>query len=120
MIIAILKLIASIACRLDDQFKAAGRVPVPNPIEYLGMSVTRYQSKQSIAIVQIGYMLRILDHLELANCRKYSTPLEVGHKPHAIQADEQLFQLECTRRPLDRFSMLPSALDQILHLPSHA
>jgi len=27
----------------------------------------------------------------MANCRKCSTPLEVGHKPHAIHVDEQPF-----------------------------
>ena len=27
----------------------------------------------------------------MANCRKRSTPLKMGHKPHAIQADEQPF-----------------------------
>jgi len=91
MIIGSLKLISSIASRLYDRFKAAGRVPVPDTFQYLGMTVTRSRSKRSIAIDQIGYINRILDRFEMANCRKRSTPLEVGHKPHAIQADEQPF-----------------------------
>jgi hypothetical protein len=91
MIIGSLKLISSIASRLYDRFKAAGRVPLPDIFQYVGMTVTRNRSKWSIAIDQIGYINRILDRLEMANCRKCSMPLEVGHKPHAIQADEQPF-----------------------------
>jgi len=91
MIIGSLKLISSIASQLYDRFKAAGCVPVPDTFHYLGMTVTRNCSIQSIAIDQPGYINRILDRFEMVNCRKLSTPLEVGHKPHAIHADEQPF-----------------------------
>jgi len=64
---------------------------VPDTFQYLGMTVTQNRSKRSIAMDQIGYINRILDHFEKANCRKLSTPLEVGHMPNAIQADEQPF-----------------------------
>jgi hypothetical protein len=55
------------------------------------MTVTRNCTKQSIAIDQIGYINRILDRFVMANSQKRSMPLEVGHKPHAIQADERPF-----------------------------
>jgi hypothetical protein len=89
MIIGNLKLISSISSRLYEQFNAAGRVPVRDTFHSLGMTVTRNRSKRSISIDQIGCISRILDRFEIANCRKRSSPLAVGHKPHAIQADEQ-------------------------------
>jgi len=89
MIIGSLKLISSISSRLYDRFKAAGRVPVPVTFQYLGMTVTPNHSKRSIAIDQIGYINRILDRFEMGNCRKRSTPFEVGYKLHAMKADEQ-------------------------------
>jgi len=55
MIIGGLKLISSIASRLYDRFNAAGRVPVPDTVQYLGVTVTRNRNKRSIAINQIGY-----------------------------------------------------------------
>jgi len=91
IIIGSLKLISYIASRLYDGFKAAGHVPVPDTFQYLGMTVTPICSKRSIAIDQIGYINRILDRFEMANCRQRSRPLEVGHKPHAIQTDKQPF-----------------------------
>jgi len=56
MIISTSVLVASIASRLYDRFKAAGHVPVPDTFQYLGMTVTRDRSKRSIAIDQIGYI----------------------------------------------------------------
>jgi len=91
MIIDSLKLTSSIASQHFDRFKAAGCVPVPDTFQYLGTTVTRNLSKWSIAIEQIGYINRILDSFQMVNCRMRWTPLEVGHKPHAIQADEQPF-----------------------------
>jgi len=67
IIIGSLELISSIASRLYDRFKAAGRVPVPGTFQYLGMTVIRNHSKQSIAIDQIGYINRKLDRLEMAS-----------------------------------------------------
>jgi len=87
MIIGNLKLISSIDSRLYDRFKAAGRVLVPDTFQYLGMTVTQDRSKRSIAINQIGYINRVLDRFEMADCRKRSTPMEVGHKLHAIQTE---------------------------------
>jgi hypothetical protein len=55
------------------------------------MTVTRDRSKRSIAIDQIGYINRVLDHFEMTDCRKRSTPMEISYKPHAIQAEEQPF-----------------------------
>jgi len=92
MIISSLKLISSIVSQLYARFKAAGCVPVPDTFQYLGMTVKCNRSKQSIAINWIGYINCILDRFEIANGRKCSTPLEVGHKPHAIHADEQPFE----------------------------
>jgi len=40
MIIGSLKILSSIASRLYDQFKAAGRVPVHDTFQYLGVTVT--------------------------------------------------------------------------------
>jgi len=55
------------------------------------MTVSRDRSKRSIAIDQIGYINRVLDRLEMSDCRNLSTPMEIGYKPHAIQAEEQPF-----------------------------
>jgi hypothetical protein len=80
-------LVASIASRLYDRFKAAGQVPAPDTLQSLGMTVTRDRSKRSIAFDQIGYINGINDHFEMTNCRMRSTPMEVGYKLHAIQPD---------------------------------
>jgi hypothetical protein len=84
-------LVASIASRLYNRFKAAGHVLMPDTFQYLGMMVTRDRSNRSIAIDQIGYISRVLDRLEMTDSRKRSTPMDIGHKPHAIQAEEQPF-----------------------------
>jgi hypothetical protein len=89
--IAHLKLISSIGARIYDRSMAAGRVPVPDTCQYLTMTVTRNRSTRSIAIYHVGYHNGILDCFELANCQMCSTSLEVGHKLHAIQANEQHF-----------------------------
>jgi len=91
MIIGTSVLVGSIASRLYNRLKAAGQVPVPDTFQYLGMTVPRDGSKQSIAIDQIGYINRVLDRFEMANCCKCSSPLVIGYKPHAIQAEEQPF-----------------------------
>jgi len=91
MIIGTSVLVASIASRLYDRFKAAGQVPVPDTFQYLGMTVTRDRSKRSIPIDQIGYINRVLDRFEMTDCRKHSTPMEISYKPHAIQAEEPPF-----------------------------
>jgi hypothetical protein len=62
-------LVASIASRLYDRFKAAGHVPVPDTFQYLGMTVTRDRRKRSIAIDQIGSINQVLDRFELTDCR---------------------------------------------------
>jgi hypothetical protein len=82
-------LVASIASRLYERFKAAGHVPVPDTFQYLGMTVTRDRSKQSIAINQIDYINQVLDTFEMTDDRKRSTPMQIGYKLHAIQAEEQ-------------------------------
>jgi hypothetical protein len=64
---------------------------VTDPFQYLGMMVTRDCNKRSIAIDQIDYIKRVLDHLEITDCRKRSTPMEIGYKPNAIQPEEQPF-----------------------------
>ena len=87
MIIGTSVLVASIASRLYDRFKAAGQAPVPDTFQYLGMTVTRDRSKRSIAIDQIGYINRVLDRFEMTDCRKGSTPMEIGYKPHVIQPE---------------------------------
>jgi hypothetical protein len=46
MIIGKSALVASIASRLYDRFKAAGQVPVPDTLQYLGMTVPRDCSKR--------------------------------------------------------------------------
>jgi len=56
MIIGSVNLISSIPSWLYDRFKAAGRVPVPVTCPCLSITVTRYRSKRSIAIDQIGYI----------------------------------------------------------------
>jgi hypothetical protein len=90
IIIGSQKLISSISSRLYDRSKAAGCVPLPT-FQYLGITVIQNRSKWSIAIDQVGYIDLILDSFVMANCRMCSIPLEVRHKPHAIQADEQPF-----------------------------
>jgi len=84
-------LVTSIASRLYDPFKAAGQIPVPDTFQCLGNTATRDRSKQSIAIDQIGYINQVLDKFEMNDCLKRSTPMEIGYKPHAIQAEEQPF-----------------------------
>jgi hypothetical protein len=91
MIIGTSVFVASIESRLYDRFKAAGQVPVPDTFQYLGMRVTRDRSKRSIAIDQIGYINRVLDRFQMTDGRKRSTTMEIGYKPHAIQAEEQSF-----------------------------
>jgi hypothetical protein len=83
MIIGNLKLISAIASRLYDRFKAAGRVLVPT------LPISRHDcySRSQQTVDQIGYINRVLDRFEMADCRKRSTPMEVGHKPHAIQTE---------------------------------
>jgi len=108
MIIGNLTLISSIVPWLYDRFKAAGCVPVPDTFQYLGMTVTRSRSKRSIAIQHVGYINLILDRFAMASCRKRSMPLEVGHKPQAIQADEQPFDTGMYQKPLG--SILYAAL----------
>jgi len=108
MIIGKSALVASIASRLYNRFKAAGQVPVPDTFQYLGMTVTRYRSKRSIAIDQIGYINRVLDRFEMPDCRKRSTPIEIGYKPHAIQAEEQPFDARTYQKTI--VSILYAAL----------
>jgi len=108
MIIGKSILVASIASRLYDRFKDAGEVPVPDTFQYLGMTVTRHRSKRSIAIDQIGYINRVLDRFEMTDCRKCSTPMEIGYKPHAIQAEEQPFDARTFQKAIG--SILYAAL----------
>jgi hypothetical protein len=68
MIIRNLKLVSSIASWQYGRIKAAGRVPVSDTFQYLGITVTQSRSKRSIAIDQIGYINRILHRFEMANC----------------------------------------------------
>jgi hypothetical protein len=110
MIIGTSVLVASIASRLYDRFKAAGQVPVPDTFQYLGMTVTRDRSKRSIAIDQIGYINRVLDRFEMTDCRKRSTPMEIGYKPHVIQPElgEQPFDARTYQKAIG--SILYAAL----------
>jgi len=80
-------LVASIESQLYDRFKAAGQVPVPDSVQYLGMTVTRERSKRSIAIDPIGYINRVLDRLQMTHCPKRSSPMEIGYMPQAIQPE---------------------------------
>ena len=64
---------------------------MPDTFEYLGITVTRDRSKESIAIEQIGYINRVLVRFEMTDYRKRSTAMEICYKPHAIQAEEQPF-----------------------------
>jgi len=72
------------------------------------MTVTRDRSKRSIAIDQIGYINRVLDRFEMTDCRKRSTPMEIGYKPHAIQAEEQPFDARTYQKAIG--SILYAAL----------
>jgi hypothetical protein len=113
-------LVASIASRLYDRFNAAGNVPVPNTFQYLGKMVTHDRSKPSIAINQIGYINRVLDRFGIVTgCRKHSTPMEIGYKPHVIQPElrEQSFDAS-TRKSLVRFFIVLSVLVLILPMQS--
>jgi hypothetical protein len=51
------------------------------------MTVTRDRRKRSIAINHIGYINLVLNHFEMTDCQKRSTPMEIGYKPHAIQPE---------------------------------
>jgi hypothetical protein len=64
---------------------------VPDTFQYFGMTVPRDGSKRSIAIDQIGYINRVLDRFEMADCCKRSSPMVISYKPHTIQAEEQPF-----------------------------
>jgi len=72
------------------------------------MTVTRDGSKRSIAIDQIGYINRVLDCFEMTDCRKRSTPMEIGYKPHAVQADKQPFDARTYQKAIG--SILYAAL----------
>jgi len=100
MIIGKSTLVASIASQLYDRFKAAGQVPVPDTFQYLGTMVTRDCSIRSIAIDQIRCINRVLDHFEITDCQKRSTPMEIRYKPHAIQAEEQRFDARTYRKAI--------------------
>jgi hypothetical protein len=80
MIIGKAVLVASIASRLYDRFKAAGHLPVPDTFESLGMMVIQNRSKRSIDIEQIGYINSVCDSFERTKCRMRSTPMEFGCK----------------------------------------
>jgi hypothetical protein len=81
---------------------------VPDTFQYLGMTVTRDRSKRSIAIDQIGYINRVLDRFEMTDCRKCSTPVDIGYKSHAIQAEEQPFDARTYQKAIG--SILYAAL----------
>jgi hypothetical protein len=102
MIIGKSALVASIASRLYDRFKAAGQVPVPDTLQYLGMTVTRDRSKRSIAIDHIGYINRVLDRFEMTDCRKRTTTMEIRYKPYAIQPEvgEQPFDVRTYQKAI--------------------
>jgi len=51
------------------------------------MTVTRDRNNRSIAIDQIGCINRVHDLFEMADCRKRSTLMEIGYKPHVIQPE---------------------------------
>ena len=51
------------------------------------MTVTQDRRTGSIAIDQIGYLNRVLDRLEITDCRTSSTPMEIGYKPHVIKPE---------------------------------
>jgi len=51
------------------------------------MTVSQERSKRSIAMDQIGHINRVLDRFEMADCRKHSTPMEIGYKPPAIHPE---------------------------------
>ena len=74
------------------------------------MTVTRDRSKRSIAIDQIGYINRVLDRFEMTDCRKRSTPMEIGYKPHVIQPElgEQPFDARTYQKAIG--SILYAAL----------
>jgi len=88
MIIGSLALVTSIASRFHDRFKAAGQVPVPDTVQYLGMTITRDHKKRSFTIDQIGYINRVLDRFEMTDSQQRSTPMETGYKPHAIRVED--------------------------------
>jgi len=73
IIIGSLKPISSVASQLYDQFTTAGRLSVPDILQYLGMTVTQNRYKRSIANGQIGYINRILVRFQTTNGRKCST-----------------------------------------------
>jgi hypothetical protein len=64
-IIDTLVLVASIACRFYNRFKATAQVPLHDTFRYLGMTVTGDRSKRSISIDQIGYINLVLDRFEI-------------------------------------------------------
>jgi hypothetical protein len=108
MIIGPLALATSISSQLYDRFKAGGQVPASSTFQYLGMTITRDRQKKSITIDQIGYIKRILDRFEMTDSRKRITPMEIGYKPHAIQANEEPFESGMYRKAIG--SILYAAL----------
>jgi hypothetical protein len=93
---------------LYDRFKTGGQVPVSDTFQYLGMMVTQNRQRKSIAIDQIGYIKRILNHFEMTDLRKRMTPMEIGYKPHAIQANKEPFESGVYRKAIG--SILYAAL----------
>jgi len=87
MIIGTLVVVASIASRLYDRSKAAGHVPVQQTLQNLTMIFTRDHSKRSTAIDHISFINRLLDLFEITECRKRSTPMAIGYKPHVTQPE---------------------------------
>ena len=77
------------------------------------MTVTQDRSKRSIAIDQIGYINRVLDRFGMTDCRKHSTPMEIGYKPNAIEAEEQPFDARTYQKPIGSilYAALGSRLD---------
>jgi hypothetical protein len=83
-IVGISVLVASSASRLYDPFKAAGHVPEPDRVQYLGMTVTRDRRKKTISIDRIRYIIRDFDCSGMTDLGKHSTPMAIGYKTHVI------------------------------------
>lgn len=59
-------------------------------------------------INQIGYNNRVLDRFEMPNSRKCSTPIEVGHNPHALREEDG-------EKPYPDVSNYQKAIGSLLH-----
>ena len=67
----------------------------------LGMSIKRDRDTTTLYISQQSYLEKVLQRLEMENCKPVSTPLEPGRKFQKLSDDEEAFDLKLYQQVID-------------------